>query len=691
MIEQDIHEFLKMRREQGLTEIFMGGKGSDKGKQIIKGFFDRWASSSESSTIMMKAVTSRLVFGYGGLLSSIGEIANADSKLCVLLLNPYSTNAIIRSVLEGRTFERPSRDQLRDYTIEKHEKRQLCLDFLQAINHLKHLNTTEKFNGCIECRIYSSAPPSFILIDTNNALVEHLVLGNTEEKQKDILYGTLPHLHYQAGPARDGLASHFDYVWKLDAIPLADFHEEIEREYYEINRLPLLYNLQQDIWDKQWESDARSRNPDELNLYQKFRDSVLPLPRDSKNKQSVLDLGCGMGEGGSLDILSDHPEGDFDFVDLSKVAIDKLKAIVDRYSDGSTAMNGSHCVNGVDGLDQGTNHPNSPESESYNCFLSHNTRDKPAVRALATELRARGISIWLDDEQLPPGIPWQPLLESGIRASHSVAVLVGADGLGPWEMQEMHAALSLAVNDRRPVIPVLLANAPVKPELPLLLHGRTWVDLRQSADSGNLTPLDQLIWGITGGRPDGLDVQCSRKAWSTSVPPRQSGRASPQEAAPRASLDQRQLEYHSMDMLSFLKQPNDRRFSLIFANFSVIYLTQIKAIETYRWIFRALKSGGILLASVWTRKYFDMRVHEERLPGYRPPYEFRPVPLAEDLRIIIGGPGNRHGEIRRFYRDGSELRRELELADEGRCMDFDNLVVEETQNGAVLCLMIRRR
>jgi len=144
-----------------------------------------------------------------------------------------------------------------------------------------------------------------------------------------------------------------------------------------------------------------------------------------------------------------------------------------------------------------------PDGETFDCFLSHNSRDQPAVRALAAHLRARGLTVWLDEEQLRPGLSWQPLLESGIGASRSVAVLVGADGLGPWEQEEMHAALTLAVSDKRPVIPVLLSDAPAVPKLPLFLRGRTWVDLRAGADTGGPAGLDQLVWGITGRRSDG--------------------------------------------------------------------------------------------------------------------------------------------------------------------------------------------
>jgi hypothetical protein len=114
----------------------------------------------------------------------------------------------------------------------------------------------------------------------------------------------------------------------------------------------------------------------------------------------------------------------------------------------------------------------------FDVFLSHNSKDKPAVRELKRLLVARELTVWLDEDELRPGMPWQELLESGINSSSSVAVLVGRDGLGPWEDEEMRAALQLAVKAKRPVIPVLLPGAPEKPELPLFLTNRTWVDLR---------------------------------------------------------------------------------------------------------------------------------------------------------------------------------------------------------------------
>ena len=135
----------------------------------------------------------------------------------------------------------------------------------------------------------------------------------------------------------------------------------------------------------------------------------------------------------------------------------------------------------------------------FDVFLSHNSNDKPAVHELAEALRDRDLKIWLDEDELQPGIPWQKLLEEGIRASQSVAVLVGSDGLGPWEDEEMQAALRLAVKDKRPVISVLLPGVSSEPELPLFLTNRPWVDLRDGlTDEG----LGKLYWGITGRKPN---------------------------------------------------------------------------------------------------------------------------------------------------------------------------------------------
>jgi len=138
-------------------------------------------------------------------------------------------------------------------------------------------------------------------------------------------------------------------------------------------------------------------------------------------------------------------------------------------------------------------------TDVFDVFLSHNSADKPAVRKLAEALRDdRGLTVWLDEWELVPGRPWQEAVEEIIRTVRSSAVLVAADGLGPWEIHEMRACLTQLVRRKLPVIPVLLPGAPNPPDLPIFLGEVTWVDLR-----AGMTPegLDRLVWGITGKKP----------------------------------------------------------------------------------------------------------------------------------------------------------------------------------------------
>ncbi len=131
----------------------------------------------------------------------------------------------------------------------------------------------------------------------------------------------------------------------------------------------------------------------------------------------------------------------------------------------------------------------------FDVFLSHNSKDKPTVRRLGNALKKRGLKVWFDVWELQPGLSWQEGLEEAIETSKTAAVLVGKDGLGPWEIPEMRACLNQFVTRSMPVIPVLLPGAAKEPKLPLFLQAFTWVDLRGGLKKA---ALDNLEWGITG-------------------------------------------------------------------------------------------------------------------------------------------------------------------------------------------------
>ena len=146
----------------------------------------------------------------------------------------------------------------------------------------------------------------------------------------------------------------------------------------------------------------------------------------------------------------------------------------------------------------GDDEPVADQEEPFDVFLAHNGVDKPAVRRLADALRDRGLHPWLDEEQLRPGQRWGPALETAINTARSAAVIVGEDGLGPWEKVEMWGCLEQSVKRKMPVLPVLLPGDYEQPELPLFLSQFHWTDCR---DGLTEEKLDDLQWGITLIKP----------------------------------------------------------------------------------------------------------------------------------------------------------------------------------------------
>jgi len=132
------------------------------------------------------------------------------------------------------------------------------------------------------------------------------------------------------------------------------------------------------------------------------------------------------------------------------------------------------------------------QEDTFDVFLCHNSADKPAVRTLNRTMKDAGVKPWLDEEQLPLGLPWQDELERIIGNVGSAAVLVGETGFGPWQNVELRAFLDEFVSRNCPVIPVLLPDAPSVPSLPMFLRQMSWVDLRRDYDDN----LRRLISGL---------------------------------------------------------------------------------------------------------------------------------------------------------------------------------------------------
>ena len=137
------------------------------------------------------------------------------------------------------------------------------------------------------------------------------------------------------------------------------------------------------------------------------------------------------------------------------------------------------------------------ETNDFDVFLCHNSKDKTQIIAIAERLKERGVLPWLDIWEIRPGMRWQKELQRNIRTIKSAAVFIGPRGAGPWQELEVESLLQEIARRKRPIIPVILEGRRGVPRLPAFLSSWHMVDMRRPVPD----PFEQLLWGITGEKP----------------------------------------------------------------------------------------------------------------------------------------------------------------------------------------------
>jgi len=83
-------------------------------------------------------------------------------------------------------------------------------------------------------------------------------------------------------------------------------------------------------------------------------------------------------------------------------------------------------------------------------------RGKLSEKSSFTSEDKAGLRVWFDGWRLIPGKSEIDNIERGLQAACTCAVLVGADGQGPWQQQEVKAAIRNQIQNKDfRAIPVL--------------------------------------------------------------------------------------------------------------------------------------------------------------------------------------------------------------------------------------------
>src|SRR5512144_1598678 len=133
-------------------------------------------------------------------------------------------------------------------------------------------------------------------------------------------------------------------------------------------------------------------------------------------------------------------------------------------------------------------------------FLSYSRADQTMVERVAQALHANGLRVFLDRWYLTPGRSWPEALEDALASCRAVAILLGPDGLGPWQQREQYKALDRQTKE--PAFPVIPVVCPGTKDPALGFLGlNTWIDLRSDLDCG-LELLAKAIRGEPAGPPE---------------------------------------------------------------------------------------------------------------------------------------------------------------------------------------------
>jgi len=126
----------------------------------------------------------------------------------------------------------------------------------------------------------------------------------------------------------------------------------------------------------------------------------------------------------------------------------------------------------------------------FDVYLCHSKRDWPVVSEIHQRMTEAGISCWLDDERIKPGVAVTKTVEDGLRSSRFLMACVSENfARSEWAQRELQAVLHLDVKRRDGGSILLLmldASADKDEVIPLLLRDVKRVHYTRSGEFADL-------------------------------------------------------------------------------------------------------------------------------------------------------------------------------------------------------------
>lgn len=143
---------------------------------------------------------------------------------------------------------------------------------------------------------------------------------------------------------------------------------------------------------------------------------------------------------------------------------------------------------------------NLPQNPKFDVFMCYDQADRRPVIEIAKQLRAYGLTPWLDVWELKSGMNFQMQVRQLTNKISSMALFIGKGYVDRGINSKTESILQDFFQNNCSIIPVLLSNIDRKVNLPRYLEGFEKVDFNLNEPD----PTTQLIRRITGQQPDDM-------------------------------------------------------------------------------------------------------------------------------------------------------------------------------------------
>ena len=143
-------------------------------------------------------------------------------------------------------------------------------------------------------------------------------------------------------------------------------------------------------------------------------------------------------------------------------------------------------------------------------FLCYARQDADFVLPVARDLQRRGVTLWVDQFDIEPGDDWDRAIDTSLHACARVLIVLSPAAVAS---NEVRGELRIALNDRKPVVPLLYRPC----DIPRQLQNIQIVDFSRTtaADDGALDesrPRAPRAAGASAGAQSSLAAAGSKSA-----------------------------------------------------------------------------------------------------------------------------------------------------------------------------------